>query len=373
MEHKIGEIFNNFEILGEFNIKNPNGKHTRCYKLKCLSCEFSVEKRKGDMERGRGCPICSNRKIVKGYNDFNTIYPNLSKYLKNIEDGFNISPKSNKTLDMKCPLCGYEKKMKIETLVEQGFGCKLCGTKRSFAERTMDSFLNFINVKYETEKVFDWSDNKRYDFYIKENSLIIEMHGAQHYRSTGFSYFGGRTLAEEQENDKNKIKLAENNGIKNYISIDCSNTDFKFVINNIINSNIINVLDVCLSDIDIEKIIKNIKHNNDLIDICEMYKSGTSTREISKELNINISTVERRLHTGKSIGIIDYFPELESRKNLSINRENGYSVSCDGKSFKSIKECSKYYDIKYMTMYSWLSGANPMPKIFKDMKLRKEV
>ena len=65
----------------------------------------------------------------------------------------------------------------------------------------------------------------------------METHGKQHYED-GFKGCGGRTLEEEQQNDKNKYELAIKNGIKqqNYIVIDCSKSDLEFIKNNIINS-----------------------------------------------------------------------------------------------------------------------------------------
>jgi len=44
----------------------------------------------------------------------------------------------------------------------------------------MSCVLDELLVLYETEVQFDWSDNKRYDFYLPEYNAIIEMHGKQH-------------------------------------------------------------------------------------------------------------------------------------------------------------------------------------------------
>ena len=52
-----------------------------------------------------------------------------------------------------------------------------------------------------------------YDFYIPELEAIIEVHGSQHY-GQGFEKVGGRTLEEEQINDRLKEDLAKQNGIK---------------------------------------------------------------------------------------------------------------------------------------------------------------
>ena len=55
---------------------------------------------------GTGCPYCSNKKILQGYNDLQTINPSLASewnYEKNGElTPTNIAPNSNKSVWWKC-------------------------------------------------------------------------------------------------------------------------------------------------------------------------------------------------------------------------------------------------------------------------------
>lgn len=55
-----------------------------------------------------------------------------------------------------------------------------------------------------------------------------------------------------------------------------------------------------------------------------------------------------------------YKPETTSRCE---------GVLCGGEHFKTIKECAKYYEIKYTTMCSWIKGRCEMPQKFKDLCL----
>ena len=69
---------------------------------------------------------------------------------------------------------------------------------RSVPNRTMYWCLDSLNISFEDEAFFEWSDLKEgrkvYDFFLPDYSCIIEMHGAQHYiESTNFS---GKTLSE---------------------------------------------------------------------------------------------------------------------------------------------------------------------------------
>ena len=53
------------------------------------------------------CPICSNHRVLLGYNDMWTTAPELAKYLENEEDGYTHTRESNQKLKWKCPVCGY--------------------------------------------------------------------------------------------------------------------------------------------------------------------------------------------------------------------------------------------------------------------------
>lgn len=119
---------------------------------------------------------------------------------------------------------------------EQDYFCSSKGIG-SFPERVTAAVLSQLNLPFDREKVFEWSEGdakkaykgrKRYDFYLPENNTIIEVHGAQHYEK-GFEAIGGRTLKEEQKNDEQKHSLAIKNGITNYIVIDAHRSKFEFL------------------------------------------------------------------------------------------------------------------------------------------------
>ncbi len=128
----------------------------------------------------------------------------------------------------------------------------------SYPERLMNSLLTILGVDFAREQTFPWSTNvigedgknssKRYDFYIPSMSAIIEVHGAQHYGG-GFEYLGGRSLEEEQANDKQKEQLAKENGIKHYIVINALSSTLSFIKESILSSTEFTSL-FNLSDID---------------------------------------------------------------------------------------------------------------------------
>ena len=158
----------------------------------------------------------------------------------------------------------------------------------SFPEQVMFNLLAQNDIYFihrATKKELPWANNYEYDFFIPNKNIIIEMHGAQHYEEHGFSSLGGKTLQEEQLNDQNKQSLAKQNGI-NYFIIDCRKSNLDFILNNIINSNVLEFLSIEIKD-------KNQLYVNSLINIKNKLKKlkivnpNISKQELIKQLDIS--------------------------------------------------------------------------------------
>ena len=93
----------------------------------------------GSRSSNHGCPYCSNKKVLKGYNDLATINPKLAKewnYEKNQFLPSDILPFSNKKVWWKCNKCGYEWQYKI-CHRSNGYGkCPYCSGKYSVKGET---------------------------------------------------------------------------------------------------------------------------------------------------------------------------------------------------------------------------------------------
>ena len=78
-----------------------------------------------------GCPYCSNRLVLQGYNDFETKHQKLLKewnYEKNNALGIfpnHVLPGSSKKVWWKCPK-GHEYYSEIRSRAVYGYGCKFC-------------------------------------------------------------------------------------------------------------------------------------------------------------------------------------------------------------------------------------------------------
>ncbi|MBP3199135.1 MAG: hypothetical protein J6N21_19340 [Butyrivibrio sp.] len=99
---------------------------------KCCKCGYewqaSIEKR----TRGRGCPVCSGKKVLVGFNDIGTTAPELVEewdYAKNIFSPYEVTAGSNKKVSWNCVKCGYQWDAVIASRVK-GAGCPKCAIKK---------------------------------------------------------------------------------------------------------------------------------------------------------------------------------------------------------------------------------------------------
>ena len=313
-------------------IKNKKGHTTKVYKYHCNKCGYEGNVTEDHLlNRKQGCSCCSGKTVVKGINDIATTNPEIIKYLKYIDDGFKYTKSSDAIIECVCPTCKYEKKIIVKNLRRQGFSCPICNDNIPIGEKIMLNLLreldtNFIREYSKTNA--KWCKNYRYDFYFKldNEEYIIETHGIQHYEeSFQFKNINRKqiTLQEQQKNDKNKYELAIHNGIKpnNYIVIDCRESDFEYIKNSILHSELNNLFN--LNNVDWIKIGQDSERSI-LLEICELWnnrKDFESINSISKKIPYCKDTIRKYIKIGKELNLCKYCrdEELELNKKRLIN------------------------------------------------------
>lgn len=316
------------------------------YKYKCLICgnidiifEINLIKR-------QGCNVCCipSHKVLKGYNDMWTTNPNLAKLLADPDDGYKYTEHNGHYVDWKCPNCGnFIKNKKIEDINKYGLSCPRCSDGISFGQKILFNVLNQLHIDVVTEKTFDWINKKRYDFYIPKYKIIIEVNGKQHYEKND----RGRSLKEEQENDKLKKELAITNGVKleNYIVIDCRKSELDWIKNNILKSRLNKLFD--LSKIDWQRCHK-YACNSLVKQACDLWNTYQySTIKIGLMLHLSDTTIRHYLRQGTKLGLCIYDSKEVQKKNGQIIGEcNKRKVIClnNKKIFSSICDAKRYFN-----------------------------
>ena len=345
----VGKVYDGFMILEEYY---DNKKFIRSYKIKCQKCGYEIIRVKNRMEKHR-CPCCMNQVTKNGINDIATTNKDILIYLKNKEDGFIYNKGSHKTIETKCPFCEHEQKMEVRKLIN-GFRCKKCGNNGSYPENLLSNLFMQLGIDFTKQYIKTWSDNRRYDFYIPTLSLICETHGKQHYKGC-FKSIGGKTLQEEQENDKYKERLAKENGIKYYIVLDCRKSELEWIKNSILNSKLNEFFD--LSNINWNKCIYDFEYKN--IEKClDLYlNKGMSARQISSKLKLVRKNVVEYLRICNDLGMCSYNEDdienmRKEKASIGIKKAHYKEIIClnDGKIYNSYNSCEKEYGCPHITV-----------------------
>ena len=170
--------------------------------------------------KGYKCPVCANRIIISGINDFASNNERLIKEW-NYDKNLNIDPtkiSSNYTKKVWwIGECGHEWEASVYTRTKMGTNCPICAEERhaSVSEKSVLFYLRKSN-KYK-EILENYKDNNiklELDIYIPEINTAIEYDGERWHRNIS------KDLRKDKMCDDNNIKLIRirEKGCPNYLS-----------------------------------------------------------------------------------------------------------------------------------------------------------
>ena len=88
---------------------------------------------------GKKCPYCTNKRVLAGYNDLGTLYPQIAiewNYKENNDvDINNVVPGSAKKVSWKCSSCGHVWIAAVRSRTQRNSGCPVCAKKRAVQKR----------------------------------------------------------------------------------------------------------------------------------------------------------------------------------------------------------------------------------------------
>ena len=132
------------------------------------SWQAAINSRAGS---GRGCPYCSNQKILVGYNDIFSTSPELREewdYEKNTIDPSTVAAGSNKRAYWVCKECGHKWNAIISSRTQAKYGCPKCSREKSQVLRlkTMASNNPLFERYPELLKEWDFEKNANIDISL---------------------------------------------------------------------------------------------------------------------------------------------------------------------------------------------------------------
>lgn len=361
----IGEHINDEKrsliIIDKKYIKTKYGQDKKYYRYKCNKCGFDCGEhfRVGEFKEdlwieefhlleGNGCSCCCKPSQIVA-TEINSIWKTDDWMIElgmNEQDAKRFTKGTHNSVIVQCPHCKVYKNIKVEDIyTSKSIGCT-CNVG-TYPEKFIYYLLKQLGVKFETQYNPKWIKRRFYDFFIPNSSTIIETHGIQHYENSN----RGRSLEEEQINDELKEKASKENGIKNYIVIDCRYSELDFIKNNILNSKLSELFDLSEMKWDDCELFA-IKSNN-VKEVCDYWNSKEeyeTTSNLAEIFNKNIGTIAECLKKGTKLGWCNYNPKEEKAKTLfkkgqESSRKKKVEVIKDGVSlgvFDSIIELEKY-------------------------------
>ena len=297
------------------------------------------------INKNKYCSCCSTKYVKTNINSIAKTNPELIPYFSDEKDAERYNVYSNKSVNLNCPYCGSPKQSKISDLGLNKFSCPCCSDGLSMGERIVYMILRDNHIDFVKEFAFKNSRYK-YDFYLSAFNMIIEVNGKQHYTETRIHR---RDCFDEiVKNDINKKEFALNNGVQEYIYIDCQKSSVDYIINSIYESGVLNLLNII--NIDIDSIKRNIHTHTITKEICDLYNSNDkiSIKDICDQLHFNKKTVRNHLIQAAELGWCDY--DIKTYRFSNRAKKMDYSmdapditkpIKCNGIYFKGSCLCSK--------------------------------
>ena len=360
------------EFVEEMSVKNPNieilGRYASTHEHIECRCKIDGYKWNGmpsNLLRGKGCPVCAGKAVDVYTNSLGYLRPDLLKYILNTEDAYKYTEHSGKRIKCKCPICGFEKNVVVDSLSKHGFSCDRCGDGISYPNKYFRAFIeqtNAQNIQYEWQP--KWAKPYKYDIYfIYENiEYIIEVDGGFHIKDTNFS-----SVQKVKETDKIKDELANNHNIT-MIRINAYESNSDYLSEQILKSELsrifnLNNIDWNLCEVNAEK--------NLLFEVCKYYDklNDKIIEVVVSKFKINRNTITRYLKLGTKIGLCDYTPK--NSIELALERRRKAVIAFDGDNkigeYCSLEECARQLSIKYNKPFN----SAPMGASIKQNKTYK--
>ena len=191
------------------NTKLPSEFTPRSDKKVWWICEkghsYEMEIYKKTAEKPYKCPICSGKKLLVGYNDLKTLFPEVAEewdYDKNNTIPENHIAGTHKKAYWKCKQCDNEWEAQIKQRTYGGTSCPKCSFyyKTSIPEQAIYYYVKKIFPDAINSYKPDFLDGMEYDVYIPSLKVAIE--------------YDGRFWHYNSERDKRKSELSQLNEIK---------------------------------------------------------------------------------------------------------------------------------------------------------------
>ncbi len=174
---------------------------------KCHVCGYEWRAKVNNRDNGRGCPLCSNKVVVKGRNDLATTDPEIAKEWHPTKNGeikpTDVTRGTGKKVWWFCPR-GHEYQATVLHRASGGTGCPICisAMQTSFAEQAVYYYIHKVFPDAINRYKAPFLGRMELDIYIPSIFVAIEYDGLAWHKSN------------KREMELEKRKRCNKNGIK---------------------------------------------------------------------------------------------------------------------------------------------------------------
>lgn len=173
------------------------------------SCGHEWRASPSNRSRGTNCPYCGNQKLLEGFNDLETLYPDIAQeWHPSMNEGLlptNVLGSSNKKAWWQGN-CGHVWQQGISNRTKRQQGCPICAKRlqTSFPEQSLFYYIKKVvpDAINSYKEIFD--NQMELDIFIPSLNIGIEYDGINWHGDQ-------KSIKREQEKysicGKNKIKL----------------------------------------------------------------------------------------------------------------------------------------------------------------------
>jgi len=204
-----------FEINPDVEVKSTYVSAKSKVKCLCRVCGHTWEATPSNLQCGFGCPICRVRKIKekqrKTHATFVKEVEHLTSDISVVGRYINFHTK----IEFMCNNCGLHWVAEPASILSAKSGCPHCCSSKG--EKRIVDWLNLYDIQYTPQmKYVDLigvgGGLLSYDFYIHEQSLLIEYQGQFH---DGSAHIQSETeYLIQTKHDKRKLEYAIDHNIK---------------------------------------------------------------------------------------------------------------------------------------------------------------
>ena len=201
------KIYDDLYDYSEVNYVNQN----IAVKIKCPYHGYFYVPPKKHLTGDSGCLGCMSDLLHLTREEFikraNKLYGGIYDYSKVVYINYK------KPVIIICKKHGEFKQSPLLHLKSKQLGCPRC--RETKLEVELREFFTEKNIKFESQKKFDWLHAQAFDFYLPDYNTAIECQGNVHFRV--YDFFGGeKGLTEIIERDEIKSSLCKEHNIKLY-------------------------------------------------------------------------------------------------------------------------------------------------------------